>query len=273
MKFPIFWFEGNLFFNLIQSFDDLKRLFDTYKGEESIDSILDKTRNKSDSSVPYYGFGTDCDGTISLREFFYENGVVINENNNTDISFVYGNKTTNDFEVLGINEKIEVDNYPYGGKRTKAYFSVEYGGYNRGYRTVFQTINPKTGSLNKESKSTYGDIYIILKEKENGHYKYKHLSLNGDESIEKSLCFIWNNYEKLMLDNNAHDFIFNRITASRMISHVYTDYKSVEFKEQFKKEYLNPFTKQCSDLAKNPTKEGYYKLAVSLNKIKNLSHN
>ena len=111
------------------------------------------------------------------------------------IHFTYDFSELANYEVLDSNVKYEVDNYPYGRLRTKAYFSIEHSP-SKGFRTVFQTINPKTGILNKESKSTYGDMYVILKEKSNGHYHFKNLSLNGVDAIEKSLCFIWNNYEK-----------------------------------------------------------------------------
>jgi len=59
------------------------------------------------------------------------------------------------------HDSLEVDDYPYGKKRTKAKFSVETmkNGKQRG---VKQTLNPKTGQWNKPKKTTSGDKVKIV---------------------------------------------------------------------------------------------------------------
>lgn len=56
--------------------------------------------------------------------------------------------------VFKTDEKITVENYPYGRLQCKATFSLEFKEA-KGYRTVRQTINPKTGRINNPKKSTY----------------------------------------------------------------------------------------------------------------------
>lgn len=75
MKFPIFWFEGNLYFNSVESFDDLKMVLVAYDGTETVDAFFDKARNNPNSKDPYYGFRRECSGDKTLRQFFQENGI------------------------------------------------------------------------------------------------------------------------------------------------------------------------------------------------------
>jgi hypothetical protein len=57
-------------------------------------------------------------------------------------------------------KKIEVKNYPYGSLRTSMFFSVEFKS-GKGYRSVTQSINPKTGKMNKPHYSTYHQIILL----------------------------------------------------------------------------------------------------------------
>ena len=50
-------------------------------------------------------------------------------------------------------KSITIEDWPYGSKRTKCYFSVEQKGSKE--RAVRVTINPKTGAANKPKKLTY----------------------------------------------------------------------------------------------------------------------
>lgn len=63
-------------------------------------------------------------------------------------------------EYFKTTEKVEVKNYPYGRLRTSAFFGLEHRP-GKGFRTTFQTINPKTGKLNKVKYSTYGPLRIM----------------------------------------------------------------------------------------------------------------
>lgn len=97
-------------------------------------------------------------------------------------------------KLIKTNEKIAVENYPYGYTlKTTLFNEVEFNP-KKGYRTVHTTINPKNGKLNKPKKSTYSEL-IVRFYNEDGHIKNIHLSFNGKESINKSMKFINENFE------------------------------------------------------------------------------
>ena len=75
IKFPKFWYEGNLYFNYVSSIEDLQKLFNNYKGSESVDDLLDKSKNNPQSKDDYYGLRRECNGTKTLRKFLIENGI------------------------------------------------------------------------------------------------------------------------------------------------------------------------------------------------------
>ena len=62
--------------------------------------------------------------------------------------------------TLSVNDIKTVNNYPYGSLKTTATFSLEFNN-KKGFRSVFQTVNPKTGVINKPRKGTYSDIMYM----------------------------------------------------------------------------------------------------------------
>ena len=98
-----------------------------------------------------------------------------------------------DVIVYHSSEKLTSDNYPYGRLRATAFFSVEYN--KKGARTVFQTICPKSGRLNKPKNSTYYKV-ILPCEESNGHYDYcGYLDFSGTDDINRGLVFMADFYE------------------------------------------------------------------------------
>lgn len=90
--------------------------------------------------------------------------------------------------VRNVNDKLKTDSYPYGRDRATAFFSVEMN--KKGCRTVFQTINPKTGRLNNPKNSTYYPV-ILPAESENGFIDFVgYLNFNSTEEINKGLYFM-----------------------------------------------------------------------------------
>lgn len=54
-----------------------------------------------------------------------------------------------------------VENYPYGFRlKTSMTFSLEFNP-KKGFRSVSQSVNPKTGKLNKPKKSTYNYLKVL----------------------------------------------------------------------------------------------------------------
>lgn len=104
--------------------------------------------------------------------------------------------------VYHSSEKLTSDSYPYGRLRTTAFFSVEYN--KKGARTVFQTICPKSGRLNKPKNSTYYEV-VLPCEESNGHYDYcGYLNFNGTDDINRGLVFMADFYELFTIEQIKH---------------------------------------------------------------------
>ncbi len=91
------------------------------------------------------------------------------------------------------SQKVVVEDYPYGRLRTKATYGIEFKA-GKGFRSTFQTVNPKTGRINNPKKSTYSHIVILYKEVETGYVKAYHTDINGAESINKTIKFMDANF-------------------------------------------------------------------------------
>ena len=103
-----------------------------------------------------------------------------------------------DVIVYHSSEKLTSENYPYGRLRATAFFSVEYN--KKGSRTVFQTICPKTGRLNKPKNSTYYKV-VLPCEESNGHYDYcGYLDFSGTDGINRGLVFMFDFYELFTIE-------------------------------------------------------------------------
>ncbi len=89
----------------------------------------------------------------------------------------------NKVEVYKSTECVEVNNYPYGfNQKTICKFSVEFN-KNKGFRSVMQTLNPKTKEWNKPKKSTYDSIILMHKNLEN-KIKFVHLKFYELEDVK-----------------------------------------------------------------------------------------
>jgi hypothetical protein len=106
--------------------------------------------------------------------------------------------------TLHINEKQQVENYPYGRLKCAAFFSVEFK-KNKGFRSIFQTINPKTGRLNAEKKGNYADILYM--KNDNGFVTFHSLSFYDEKSLNKIKSFMSENFELFTPEQIEHIYI------------------------------------------------------------------
>ena len=76
-------------------------------------------------------------------------------------------------KVIQVNEKIKIENYPYGRKTTDCYKWYEYKD-GKGYRKCYQTVNPQTNKLNAPKKTTYSSNFIsrLILDEDTNTYKY-----------------------------------------------------------------------------------------------------
>ena len=97
-------------------------------------------------------------------------------------------------KLFNVSEVIKVENYTYGyNQKTTAFFGMEFNA-KKGYRSTFQTINPKTGRLNAKKCSTYSYLKVTTQD-ENNVVKSLHFDFNGDENMNKSAEFIGANFD------------------------------------------------------------------------------
>lgn len=109
--------------------------------------------------------------------------------------------------------KLSTDAYPYGRLKCTAFFSVEYN--KKGMREVFQTIDPKTGRINKPKYSTYCPV-ILPMEESNGFISFcGHCDFNGSESINKGLQFMAD-FHELFTPEQVKDIALTVIGMSKV---------------------------------------------------------
>lgn len=96
--------------------------------------------------------------------------------------------------TISVNTPQIVDNYPYGRLKTKATFSIEFD-VKKGFRSVFQTVNPKTGRINNPKKGTYNEIAFMVID-ENGFVENNSYYLNGDiKKTNEVFIFLSKNFD------------------------------------------------------------------------------
>ena len=94
---------------------------------------------------------------------------------------------------LKTSERIAVENYPYGYQRTTLFDYMEFDP-KKGYRRCSQTINPKTGQLNKPKKGTYSPLQVRYYD-ENGHIKSKVFWFNGTKELIEGVKFMAEHFD------------------------------------------------------------------------------
>lgn len=93
--------------------------------------------------------------------------------------------------LLKSTETFTTNDYPYGRLRATATFGTEYK-EGKGFRTTFQTIDPKSGRVNAVKKSTYYPIIVL--QVEDGFADYVHIGMNGGAEINKACKFMAENF-------------------------------------------------------------------------------
>ena len=124
-------------------------------------------------------------------------------------------------QILKIAETTEVSNYPYGSLKCRAFFSIEFDS-NKGFRSVFQTINPKNDRLNAPKKSTYSDFVCNYKDAETGHIKAMHFDVNSYERVNELFAFLNTNQYELQLSAKMVESICLTAIASIKANAMYT---------------------------------------------------
>lgn len=132
---------------------------------------------------------------------------------------------------LPTSQIVEVDSYPYGRLRTTAYFGIEFR-QGKGFRTTFQTINPKNGRLNAVKCSTYGEIIVMYREENTGHIKYKYLSIYHKEDFNKVAKFVHENFNLFTAEQIKYIYslfvMHTKATAISMVNYCNSKFEDIK---------------------------------------------
>ena len=137
--------------------------------------------------------------------------------------------------VIPTTERTEVQDYPYGRLRTTVFYSVDFD-KKKGFRSVFQSINPKNGVLNKPKKGTYSDVLCNYIEEETGHVKTVCASFNGMRQILKACKFLSKYFEAFTTEqiNNMYAHIIVAIRFDAKMDELYNNGNYANHCEQLK---------------------------------------
>lgn len=105
-------------------------------------------------------------------------------------------------KLFKTSEVLTTNDYPYGSLRCTAHFSVEFK-EGKGFRSVFQTINPKTGRLNNPKKGTYSMLMIPIQQ-DNGHYGFLSKKFYHGDKVNDICKFINENYDLFTPEQQEH---------------------------------------------------------------------
>lgn len=145
-------------------------------------------------------------------------------------------------------ETTEVTNYPYGRLQCTAKFGIEFKA-SKGFRSTFQTVNPKTGRLNAVKNSTYYPVLVQYKESETGHIKSVAFHFNGAKEINEGAKFMDNNFS-LFTDEQIkyiYTYILSMLAVQSKAMVIYCNSKFEDIK---------PILTEAIETCKKGMKEG-----------------
>lgn len=124
------------------------------------------------------------------------------------------NLKLNNMKYFRTKQTATTEDYPYGRLRCTATFGTEWD-KKKGYRSVFQTINPKTGRVNAPKKSTYTDI-MVMYQKEDGFIGHTVFSFYDEKSNERAFTFLNENFD--LFEPEEMEYIYMKLLSHLKIT-------------------------------------------------------
>lgn len=146
-------------------------------------------------------------------------------------------------------EKIEIESYPYGRLRTKAYFSVEFSS-KHGFRSVFQTVNPKNGRLNAPKKGTYAPMIVAYLDTETAHAEFAFFRMYNKEDAVAFFSFLAE-HSDLFSDEQLEHLKLYALAQIKLKAHGLVRYCKVPVAEAI--QIVEPLTKALVACIKEKT--------------------
>lgn len=142
-------------------------------------------------------------------------------------------------QVLSVFETKTVNDYPYGRLQCEATFGIEFKP-NKGFRRLFQTVNPKTNRVNKPKLGTYHDLAYNYICPNTGHVLFGFMNIRGYEDINKVAEFITKYHAQLELSEEMIKEI-GSVCASCLRGNI--GYTRISDEVKFKEIFTPPFQK------------------------------
>lgn len=159
---------------------------------------------------------------------------------------------------FSVNETQIAPNYPYGRLRTEARFSVEFLP-KKGFRSVFQTVNPKNNRENAPKKGTYH--HFLYMTNVDGFISWYSMDFRCVKDVVKGLEIIVNHFDEFALTEEQIKYILNSMFHSIVIDLAYMK----EDERKSVNDYLNVRQKLIEGMkeGKNVFPELYNLLTIS----------
>jgi len=171
------------------------------------------------------------------------------------------NTTTTPRAYQPTTAKLTAENYPYGYTlRTTAFYSLDFKP-GKGFRHVFQTINPKTGKLNNPKRGTYSPGALLYINDE-GHVKMKHIEFYGMQGILNDCQFIAQYFDLFTPEQIKHLYA-HAFTMLKVSTKAQVIYKGANFED------LRPLVEKAVNACiegLNTGKNVFFQISIDLEK-------
>ena len=132
--------------------------------------------------------------------------------------------------VFSTSEILKSEVYPYGNLKTTATYKIEFN--KKGFRSIFQTVNPKTGRINNPKAGTYYIAILPMYDSAGKFDSCGHLQFNGSEDINTGLHFM-NDFFELFTEQQIESIAIHlvammKVNAKAQIMYCGTDWEQLK---------------------------------------------
>ena len=164
------------------------------------------------------------------------------------------------------SKRVAVQNYPYGRTVTTIFYSMEFNP-KKGFRQVTQTVDPKTGKLNKPKQGKYYDFSI--REFTDGQVKRTCLKVNSGERLNDVARFCAQPEVFNVLTEQERKYLYELcILGSKAHMKAQVIYCGSEVKDLIP--LFDPFVQAAVKGHKNPNENHFPEMSLPIEQIEAL---
>lgn len=139
-------------------------------------------------------------------------------------------------QYYSTSRTVTVENYPYGYKlKTTLTHSLEFKS-GKGFRHVTQTVNPKTGRLNKPKRGNYYPLMLLATDSETNYTRSYALNPNSAEGVNTAAEFMRDKYSLFQHREIVHaaNYLIKILKADTYARAVYCGSNTAEILPYYK---------------------------------------